>query len=339
MTEAVFPLLGTVFVVLVVLPAFALFTKIVLVVVERLEAEGQHEHNLRYLLLVGSSLVPIGWFLSAALHQVESGKSALACLLDHDASGLCIEPSIFAALLGGLVAMMVVRLVLGHQRVPRSSSNEAQLLATRLEHLLSTRPAMADLRGRLVVTEARDFALGTRGFFRPEVYVGMAFAGRLSDEMLASALGHEREHIRGWDPLRYLVLQVALAVNPLGRGLLESHATRWQASREAHCDREAVVDGAAPLSLADAIVRAARPSSREAVALGARDTAVLEFRVRLLLAFAGKAPARCSHRHSSAVALALAVLLIVLLLPHHTGTAALDALHLGTEQTLAYFQR
>lgn len=32
--------------------------------------------------------------------------------------------------------------------------------------------------------------------------------------MLASALGHETEHVRALDPLRYLILQLALAVNP-----------------------------------------------------------------------------------------------------------------------------
>jgi len=340
MTEAVFPILGSAFVVLVVLPMAALLAKIALVAVEHVDTEGQlHEHDLRYVLLVGSSLVPLVWFLSAALHQAESGGSALACLLDHDGSELCIEPGIFAGLLGVVMTAAIVRLVLRDRGVRRSSSAHAQALAIRLERLTSVRPAIADLRGRLVVTEARDFALGTRGLLRPQVYVGIAFAAGLSDEMLASALGHERAHLRAWDPLRYLLLQLALAVNPVGRWLLQPHVARWHASREAHCDREAVVAGAAPLSLADAIVRAARPSAREVVALGARDTAVLEFRVRLLLAFAGKAPRPCAHRGSSLAAWALALLLIVLILPHHTGTAALDALHLGTEQTLTYFQR
>lgn len=340
MTEAVFPLLGTAVVVLGVLPAMALAAKVVLWGIDRLEGSGRiHQPDLPYLVVVASSLLPIGWFLSAALYQVESGKSALACLLAHDATGLCVEPGIFAALLTVVVAVPVLRIVLVHREVPRSFSDDANLLGLRIERLLSSRPSVSDLRGRIVVTDVPGFALGTRGLWRPNIYLGAAFAQGLSDEMLVSALGHEREHIRGLDPLRYLVLKIALAVNPFGRILLGKHAGRWQVVREAHCDREAVFDGASPLSLADAIVRAARPSRREVVALGARDTAALEFRVRRLLELAGQAPVSCCGRHTSVLPLALALLLIAVFLPHQTATSALDAIHIGTEQTLTYFQR
>lgn len=195
---------------------------------------------------------------------------------------------------------------------------------------------LAGLRDRLIVTEDEDFAIGTHGLLKPRVFLGTTFAARLTDEMLASALAHEAEHVRAFDPLRYLILQLALAANPLGRFLLEPHAARWQAAREAHCDREAVIHGASPLSLADAIVRAARPGAREAVALGARNTAVLKLRIGMLLAFAERTPTRCCRQWVSTFPMALALLFIALLLPHRTGTAALDALHAGTEQALTY---
>ena len=125
----------------------------------------------------------------------------------------------------------------------------------------------------------------------------------------------------------------------LGRFLLEPHAARWKAAREAHCDREAVLDGAEPLSLADAIVRAARPSAREVAALGAHDASVLSFRVRMLLAFAERAPVRCCREGRSMMPLAIALLAGALVLPHHAGADALDVLHSGAEQALVYLWR
>ena len=160
--------------------------------------------------------------------------------------------------------------------------------------------------------------------------------------MLGSALAHEAEHVRALDPFRYLILQLSLAVNPCGRFLLEPHAARWRAALESHCDREAVVRGAAPLALADAIVRAARPGAPEAalqqaVGLGARDTAVLQLRVGMLLAFAERAPHRCPSHGLPAFPMAFTLLIVAMLLPHQTGTAALDVLHTGAEHTVTYF--
>lgn len=336
MTEAAFPILGSAFVVLVVLPASALVAKFGLAMLERHDSGPFHAVNLRYLLLAGSSLLPIAWFFSAALHQAESGKSVLACLLDHDATALCLEPGFFAAVLGSVVLFTGFR-ALRRFHGPRVSGAAGEL-EQRLQNILQCYPMLSGLRERLLVTHAPDFALATTGIFKPRVYVGTGFAANLSDAMLASALGHEQEHVRAFDPLRYVILHLALQLNPFGRALLEPHAARWRAAREAHCDRQAVIDGAAPLSLADAIVRAARPAVSQ-VALGARDTAVLKFRVGMLLAFAEKSPARCCDRGLAAFPAAIVLLIAVLFLPHQTGTAALDALHTGAEHALTYFAR
>ena len=340
MIEATFPLLGTAFVVLIVLPAFALLAKAGLVMLERDEVGGPlHGLNLRYVLLTGSSVLPLAWLLSAGLHQAETGKSALACLFDHDTAELCFEPGFFALVLAAAVLAASLRVIRKHQGVRSSSSSAASTLLGRVTRIVASDPALACLIRRVVVTDDKGFALGTHGWIKPRVFIGTTFAAGLSDEMLASALGHEAEHVRALDPLRYLLLQLALAVNPFGRFLLEPHVARWQAAREAHCDREAVIHGAAPLPLADAIVRAARPGVREAVALGARDTAVLKFRIGMLLAFAERTPARCCHQGPSAFPVAFVLLLIALLLPHQTGTAALDVLHTGAEHALTYFWR
>ena len=110
MIEATFPLLGTAFVVLIVLPAFALLAKAGLVLLERDEVGGPlHGLNLRYVLLTGSSVLPIAWLLSAGLHQAETAKSALACLFDHDTAELCFEPGFFALMLAVVVGRPVPR--------------------------------------------------------------------------------------------------------------------------------------------------------------------------------------------------------------------------------------
>lgn len=340
MSEAAFPLLGAAFVVLILLPLFALLAKAGLVLLERDEVGGPlHGLNLRYVLLTAASVLPLAWFLSAGLHQAESGRSVLACLFDHDAAALCFEPGFFALTLV-LVVFGLGTAALRRDRGPRTSSGkDAQELGQRVDRVVAAHESLGPLRGRVRITDEQGFALGTYGLVKPIVFIGTTFADRISDDMLASALGHESEHVRSFDPLRYLVLKLALAVNPFGRFLLDPHASRWHSAREAHCDREAVIRGSSPLPLADAIVRAARPSAREAVALGARDTAVLKFRIGMLLAFAERSPTRCCHQGPPVFPMTLTLLLLTLILPHQTGTGALDALHTGAEHALTYFLR
>jgi hypothetical protein len=288
------------------------------------------------LLLSGSSALPLAWFFSAGLHQVESGESVLACLFVHDAATLCYDSGLFALALGAVVATRSLRVIRGSAGA-HAAEAATNVLRGRLERILESQPVLRPLRGRVVPTGAAGFSIGTFGWFRPRVFVGTSFASRLTDDMLAGALGHEAAHVRSLDPLRYLVLELALAVNPVGRFLLEPHARRWYSAREVHCDREAVIRGCRPLSLADAIVRAARPGALEFVPLGAPDMRALELRIGLLLAFAEQRPARCCRLGPSALPTAGALLLLALLLPHGAGTGALDAVHRGAEHALTYF--
>lgn len=337
MSEAVFPVLGAAFVVLVLLPLSALVAKVALWLLERAPFAGPLQAlNLRYLLLTGATFLPLAWLLSAGLHQLESGKSALACLLDHAGAAHCLEPAAFALallLLFNAAALPIVRRSRAARPLPAA---DEQSTSARIERIIAAHSTLHALQNRFVVTAAPDFTLGTLGWTKPEVFVGADFAARLSDDMLASALGHELEHVRLLDPLRYFLLQLALAANPCGRFLLEPHAARWSAAHEARCDREAVLRGASPLPLADAIVRAARPFVRELAPLGARDGDMLRFRIELLLAFAERAPDACRHRGRSPFPLAFALLASALVLPHQAGTAALDTLHTSTERALTH---
>ncbi|HKO90348.1 MAG TPA: hypothetical protein VJU61_04305 [Polyangiaceae bacterium] len=336
MSELVFPVVGALVVATLVLPLFALLAKAGLVLLERDAAGGPlHGFTLRYLLLTGSSTLPLAWLVSAALHQTESGETVLACLFDH-AEGICLEPGVFAGMLCAGALACSARALFGSGRAHGSSSVRARALLEQLGALLERQPALAFLSGRVRVTEEPGFALATQGLLRPYVIIGADYAEALSVEALSSALAHEAEHVRALDPLRYLVLELAMALNPVGRALLAPHAYRWIAAREAHCDREAVIHGCAPLALAQAIVQAARPGCPSAVGLGARDVAMLRFRVGLLVAFAEQRPARCCHRSHSAFPAVLMLLGLALLLPHETSTAALDALHQSAEHALLF---
>ncbi|MCC6644637.1 MAG: hypothetical protein IT374_03570 [Polyangiaceae bacterium] len=334
MTDALVPLLAVAVVVVVVLPASALLAKGALSLLER-EVGGGPLHGLdaRFFVLVGSTALPLVWLLSAAVHQAEEGRAAVACSLAHGADG-CSEPLTFAVALAALV-LGAAALLLGRRRGPRGAvSREAEATRARVEALVARHAALTPLSGRIVLTEAPGFSISAHGLLAPRVFVGVAFAAKLGDDALRGALAHELEHVGSRDPLRYLLVELALSVNPLGAWLLRSHAARWQAAREAHCDREAVVRGAAPLALADAIVQAARPAPTEAVALGARDTAVLRLRVGMLLAFAERPPTRCCHASSPAAWGACALLVAALVTPHHSSSAPLDALHRDVERAL-----
>lgn len=334
MSEAVFPLVGAAFVMLLVLPSFALLAKGLLVALERRTPMGHL--GIRYLLMTGSSILPLAWFLSAGLHQVESSELVLACLLDHHTAELCFEPGFFVFTLAFVVALFGLRaLPPSHQQRPPSASDEREI-ATRIERILELGPVLDALRGRIDVSADPDLTIETYGFRTPRIRLGLNFASKLSDTMLVAALAHENEHARALDPLRYLLLKVAVAMNPFGGFLIDPHAARWHIARETQCDREAVIGGAAPLSLAEAILQAARPCTH-AVALGTSNMDVLRLRTGMLMAFAEHKPIRLGRVPSSAVFLGAMLLLVTLLLPHNAGTAALDVLHTTAERALTLF--
>ncbi len=334
MSEATFPIVGTAFVLVLVLPAAALVAKVLLMLLER-RAAGGPLHGLagRYMVLIGSSALPLLWLVSAGVHQIESGRRALACVIRHEHAALCLEPGYFALLLASIIAAVTLRSLRRVAGLRRASPDVTLALRQRLDQLTAREPTIAPLRARFVLLSTSDVTLGTAGLLRRRVYVALDYASRLTDEMLTSALTHERVHVESYDSLRYLLLEIALAVNPIGRLLLQADAARWVAAREAHCDREAVRLGASPLHLAEAIVRAARPS-RVPVGLGSADLDLLRLRVELLASYADEPPAACCRSGRAAVPLGAFLLVLAALLPHRTSTRALDALHAGAEHAV-----
>lgn len=333
MTEAAFPVLGAAFVVLAVLPACALLVKLVLLLLEaRLVGGALRYLRLRYILITAAAAAPLAWLLSAALHQVEPDSLVLACLLDHETASLCLEPASFAVLLATGVVLASFA-TFRRQRIPASNSLRAQRLSARIDRLVRSHEWLSSLRHRVVATERPGFAVGTLGLLRPRVVIGVDFAADLTDSMLTAVLCHEHEHVRSFDPLRYALLELALRVNPFGGWMLRPHVVRWMNVRETQCDRGAVLRGANPLLLAEAILHAARPKQPPVPALGADSLAVLRFRVGLLLAFAERRP-QWPSADGRAMPAFVGLLLLAMLLPHKTGTQPLDALHVGIERVV-----
>ena len=334
--EAALPVLGTAIIFGLILPAAALFARGVLWLLDRHRPpELNRLGALCYALLVGSTVLPLAWFLSACLHQAEIGTAEGVCVVPDPPGVLCPE---VAALAGVLVLLVVATALPGlirEQRALRAThSTDALLVRSRIARLAQRHADLTLLRRRLVVVGDGQQPIATLGVFRPRVVISVSFANRLDDAALLAALKHESEHLRDRDPLRYFLAWWAISVNPLGRWLLGRELRRWILTREIHCDRGAVLSGAPPAALAHALVEAARfPTAHACAALRAADARVLRLRVGLLMAYADRRPLR--WRTVPALRFALCALLVAILKPHPVEDGALDALHRATESVAA----
>ncbi len=337
MSFLAFPIVGALVVFLGAIPLVTIPAKLALVVLRRVRPDLPHlGTTTTWLLLVGPLIGPLVWFASAAAHQAEPGHAVATCLLGDLEGDSCPEPLALAALLLGLATVAT-----GHglarsrpfhrdRPTPLPPSHPA---ARRLARLA----AHADLppHARAVAVCDAAVPLCTRGLLRPRIEVDRTALDTLDDDTLLAALRHEAAHGRGRDPLRTLLAQVAVAINPAGR-LLQPELQRWRLAREAACDAEAVAAGAAPLDLARAIVALARPEPRPQPAVAGIALLHVELRVGLLLAYAESGlPGRPKVGRIPVAAVATALLAAVAAAPHAWGTGPLDDLHVGIERSLA----
>ncbi|MET0385024.1 MAG: hypothetical protein ABW321_03645 [Polyangiales bacterium] len=344
MTVLALPILGVLFVFGVVLPAAALGSRAALRGMRRHAADaGLHGHGaLRYLLLVGPTALPLAWIIAACMHQAEAGTDPSVCMLPDEPGVLCPEVAGFACALVLLVLLTGLPRVIREQRALRSATSPlATQTRARLDAMARMWPDLGVLIARMVVVDDNSAdPIATRGVFAPRVVVCARFVAALDDAALIGALRHEAEHVRDRDPLRYFLAWWALAVNPLGRALLAPELARWIATREVHCDREAVLSGAAAPALAQALVSAARfphalPAEATGSALHAADREVLRLRVELLMAYSEREPARCCQR-VPVLRLAAACMVLATALAHQFGDGPLDTLHRATESAASF---
>lgn len=336
MSEAIFPVVGAILVLLVVMPLSAMLARVFLMATDRILPPSWFfaQQELRFFSIVMASAAPLLWFASAGLHQAESGQGSKVCALEHAATeGLCPEPWFFA------LALVVYGLGFG---VTRSPSFRTRLLSSasrrnsdaeaRLNALISACPELHALTDCCEAIDDLPIPVAAVGIFFPRIVLNAEFVRQLDDEALLGALHHELEHVRGRDPLRFVTAAWALRANPWGRMFLNRELARWRLERELHCDREAVVNGADPAAMAHAIVTAARRTESSVAALGDTDAHALKLRVELLLAYQERPPAR-SNRFTGFEATVLAAVAWALW-PHGGRTWALDAIHVVAETTV-----
>ncbi len=337
MKELAFPLLGTAMVALIVVPLSTLAAKLLLARRSRsLEHLPRFGSSANYLLLVGPVLGPVVWFVSAGLHQAESGRGLAACLYDGIGSEACWDALAFSLFLLALVAGGFLRRIRqsfavysAHRRISGHSSYDERLQRLRCSH-------QGLRRYRVVPVRSAAEPVCTRGLLRPVIEVSEDVLDALDDTSLMSTLLHELEHARSLDPLRYFVADVCLQLNPLS-SLLRSEVARWRLAREASCDEQAVRSGADPLCLAAAIVQASRPAPAPVAAAalaGSGNLKALRLRIGLLLGFHEQSAQPI--RQDSPVIVGLCSVFFIGLLPHVMGSGPLDSLHLAIETTLAW---
>jgi beta-lactamase regulating signal transducer with metallopeptidase domain len=292
-----------------------------------------------YLLIVGPVLLPVLWVVSAGLHQSEAGWFAGANGAAHLAGQACWN----ALMLGVVAALtMAVALLRSRRRLGAVSTRQActhadRDRAERVASVCESHPVLARLRRRVLVVDRDGDQACTTGIVRPVIEISCRLVDSLDDHALQGALLHEAEHVRGLDPLRYLVGSVMLSLNPFG-WLLTGELRRWRLAREARCDRGAVSRGASPLSLAEALlvaVRAGTATSPARPALAHRAEGIfLRLRIQLLLGYASSR-AVVPSRILPVMMSAIAVVLLTAWLPHAFAAWPLDGLHSIVDATVA----
>lgn len=294
-----------------------------------------------YLLIVGPVLLPVLWVASAGLHQSEAAWFATGSGARHLAGQVC-----WNALVLGVLGALVMAVVLLRRRAVlargRSAGGPAQRrLVERVAQVCDGHRILARLRRRVVVVDRDGDQACTTGLIKPVIEMSSDLVDNLDERALQGALLHEAEHVRGLDPLRYLVASVSLSLNPLG-WLLAGEFQRWRWAREARCDRGAVSRGASALSLAEALVIAARrgattPIGRPALAHRS-DGRFLRLRIMLLLGYA-TTRVTLKSRLLPVLTGALTIVLLTAWLPHALAAWPVDGLHAFVDATMAALAR
>lgn len=268
--------------------------------------------SLRFLALTGPVWGTLVWTAGASLHELEPG-SCLGHPGHHPGDlrvhvGLLVI-SVVAPLAAALFHHLARNRRLGGRHQPLAADHPA---TARIAAILASDPRLSRLRVRVLDDDSAAL-LRTDGWLRPRVEIGARLARTLPEPDLRAALYHEREHVRAYDPLRRLVLAVAVSLNPLARWV-RPEADLWRFGRELACDRSAVAEGADPLGLAAALVAVARPGEATLCpALARGPVERLQVRVRLLLAYATRRPGRAATPSAWILLAGVALLLAV---PH-----------------------
>lgn len=332
MSEFLFPIVGAAIVFTLAVPLLTLVAQAALAQRPHETNINQHASPWRLALIVGPTLGPIVWLISATIHQSEEGEPIATCIIDHLGGELCRDVAFFGLLLFAVLGAGILGRLRAHRLRPEPASN-ADTEIGRIHRIVQRHAALAAFSHRIRVVENGAAPICTRGMFRPSIELEPSAIKRLDDSELEAVLLHELEHAHSSDPLRLFLAQVALSINPLGR-LLKPALSRYQFGREAQCDRIAVQRGADPVALAHSIVLIASPvpATSYVSAVGGHSMRGIRLRVQLLLGYAESSPrARTTRQPPVGVLGTLTTLLVIF--PHLMGTGPLDSLHHAIERT------
>lgn len=329
-----FPVVGSVLVFFGVVPVLSLVARSMLWLCPQGADPVTHQGSpWRLLLVVAPTLAPLTWLISASIHQSESGAPLAACLVDRLGQAQFNDVIFFGLILFSPLGLGVVRHLRRERNraLSRPSAPLQQAASQRLQAVYQHTPRLARYRQRIHLVQHGIAPVCTRFLFRPQIEIEANLVLQLDEEELKATLLHEVEHACAKDPLRLLVAQVALSLNPLGC-LLTSELNRYHFAREALCDKRAVQCGADPLALARSIVSVASPRAMPStiVALGGHGLGGIRLRVHLLLGYAACRPAPAQRRPLAGL---ISILITLLALsPHLTGAAPLAVFHVGIER-------
>ncbi len=338
MMERLVPLLDLALLYLIMVVPATVLGKGILVLRRRLSNEvSDFGSSLNYFILIGAVLFPVLWMIGALVHQAESDQLEIACAVGHVTRDLGREGlNLLLATLGGAL-IFIAFLIFRHYREAREAEalSPSSRQMRRLRDLCAHHPQLARIGHRIVGIAEPDGRICTRGYLRPRIEVSVSVLETLNDDWLVAALLHEVEHLRHRDPLRYLVAHFSSLLNPTSF-LLKGEFTRWKRAREVACDRFAVVAGAHPLSLAQALVAVAKNDVSEhqgRVGIHSAGFSWLQVRVRLLLNYTNDPPDNHRPQYFPTPVLMIALPLII---PHYAGTRPLTFLHHSVESALSW---
>ncbi len=340
MSEVVFLAAGLVVLFGLGVPLLTMVSKAVLIQRRRATKDiTEFGSTLNYLLIVGPVALPVLWVMSAGLHQSEAAWFATGSGARHLAGQACWNALALGVVVAVAVAVALLRMraAVGAGLERKACDHAEHDQSQRVAEVCASHPMLARLSQRVHLVDRHGDQACTTGLVKPVIEMSCRFVHSLDDRALQGALLHEAEHVRGLDPLRYLLATVFLSLNPAG-WLLASEFQRWRWAREARCDRGAVSRGARPLSLAQALLVAARRGSvvsepRPALAQRA-DGRFLRLRILLLLGYASRR-VTLESRILPVLLSAVAILLLTAWLPHAVAAWPLDGLHAFVDATVA----
>jgi Zn-dependent protease with chaperone function len=300
----------------------------------------QFDSPMVYIALVVPGLLPVVWLVSGLMHLDESGALMQACCSVLALSEASWQQWIFGA--GALAVAGIQAFSLWKKWRPTHRAHRATSLdqaARRVRRVCQAHDQLSAFSQRVRVVDCGAYICATVGLVDQRIEIAASLVERLDDDALEAALLHETAHFRSRDPALGFFLLLAQVINPFSRALCKE-ASAWRFAREIICDGHAVEHGARPVSVADAIVTAAKAAAntpRGACAhLCGTQIDALSVRVNLLLSGPKPCATNTAHECNNSAkvpAIGSAILAFGLIVPHLLG-ARVISFHCLLEETL-----